>query len=182
MKMKRTLIGLREYTIEDAEAMVAWVSDEEVVRNLTWSTGGLHQAKAFIEKTIAQSKEDPRLIYEFAIIELATDLPVGSAGMRIRDPKNGRAELGYVLRRDRWRKGYMTEAVKLLLTFGFGIGMHRIEAVCRPENRGSARVLEKAGLQFEGRLHEVLFVRDEWWDSMMYAALASRWPACQQLG
>jgi ribosomal-protein-alanine N-acetyltransferase len=177
--MNGDLVGLREYEIQDTDAMVAWISDQAVVQHLTWNTGGLDQARSFIARTIAQSREDPRLIYEFAVVELETGFVVGSAGIRIRDRENCCAELGYALRRDRWRRGYMTDAVRMLLAFGFGMGLHRIEAVCRPENGGSARVLEKAGLQFEGRLREVKFVRGEWWDSMMYAAIANRWPAKQ---
>jgi RimJ/RimL family protein N-acetyltransferase len=159
--------------------MVAWTSDPQVVRHLTWDPGGLDEARSFIERTIAQSREDPRATYEFAIVELGTGLIVGGAGMRIRDRENRRAELGYVLRRDRRRMGYMTDAVRLLLAFGFGMGLHRIEAVCRPENRGSARVLEKAGLEFEGRMRHVKLVRGELWGSLVYAALADEWPARQ---
>jgi [ribosomal protein S5]-alanine N-acetyltransferase len=69
----------------------------------------------------------------------------------------------------------MTDAVRQLLALGFEMGMHRIEAVCRPEKVGSARVLEKAGLRYQGRLHQVKQVRGGWWDSMMYAAIAGQW-------
>jgi ribosomal-protein-alanine N-acetyltransferase len=171
VQLKGRAIELREYQIEDAEAVVAWTSDPEVVRHLTWDVGDYTSAMGFVERTIAQAREQPRSIYEFAMIERASGMVVGSAGLRVRDRRHQRADLGYVLRRDRWGRGYMTESVKLLLAFGFKLGMHRIEATCRPENQASAKVLEKAGLSFEGRMREVQYVRGEWWDALLFAAL-----------
>ena len=46
----------------------------------------------------------------------------------------------------------MTEAVKRLLTFTFdNLGAHRVFAECDPANLASARVMMKAGMQFEGQ-------------------------------
>jgi [ribosomal protein S5]-alanine N-acetyltransferase len=172
LKLTNNAIALREYRIEDADAMLAWISDPEAIRNLTWDVGDLFQAQQFIEKTIAQSQEKPRSIYELAIVELPSKSVVGSAGLRIQDWRHRRADLGYILRRDRWGRGYMTEAVKLLLKLGFTLGIHRIEATCRPENLASARVLQKSGLQLEGRMRHVQFVRGEWWDALMFAVIS----------
>ena len=51
-------------------------------------------------------------------------------------------ELGYVLRRDAWGNGYMTEAVRAILD---ATGDRRVFARCHAENRGSDRVLRKLG-------------------------------------
>jgi RimJ/RimL family protein N-acetyltransferase len=86
----------------------------------------------------------------------------------MRDRPNRRADIGYVLRRDRWGRGYITEVVKLLITFGFELGLERIEATCHPGNRASARVMEN-GLRFEGRMRHVNHVDGEWWDALLFA-------------
>jgi RimJ/RimL family protein N-acetyltransferase len=53
-----------------------------------------------------------------------------------------------VLAAEAWGKGYATEAAVAMLEFaGKSLGFRRVVATCRPENTGSIRVLEKAGLR-----------------------------------
>ena len=62
--------------------------------------------------------------------------------------------LGYALGVDYWGQGYMTEAVREAVRFGFGqMGLDIISATCYPDNPASRRVLEKCGFQYEGTLH-----------------------------
>jgi RimJ/RimL family protein N-acetyltransferase len=64
-----------------------------------------------------------------------------------------RAELGYWLGVPFWNQGYVTEAVRRVLAFGFHhLQLHRVQATCFQRNLASARVLEKAGLRYEGLL------------------------------
>jgi [ribosomal protein S5]-alanine N-acetyltransferase len=70
-------------------------------------------------------------------------------------PEHARAELGYVLSREHWGKGLMPEAVRAVIRFGFGrMELNRIQARCVAENTASARVMEKAGMTYEGTLRE----------------------------
>jgi len=65
-----------------------------------------------------------------------------------------------------------TEAAELLLRFGVDhLQLRRISATCHPDNHASVRVLEKAGLEYEGRMRSHLFVRGAWRDSLLYAAV-----------
>ena len=65
------------------------------------------------------------------------------------------ADVGYGLRVDRWGQGLTDRAVRLVIGFGFEqLGLHRIVAVCDPNNVGSRRVMEKVGMQPEGRLRQ----------------------------
>jgi [ribosomal protein S5]-alanine N-acetyltransferase len=62
-------------------------------------------------------------------------------------------ELGYVLARKYWGRGYMTEAVKRLIATAFeDAAVYRVWAVCDVDNLASARVMEKSGMQREGLL------------------------------
>ncbi|WP_301123132.1 GNAT family N-acetyltransferase [Mycolicibacterium fortuitum] len=64
------------------------------------------------------------------------------------------------------------EAARMLLRFGFAqLQLRRISATCHPDNHASARVLEKAGLVFGGRMRSHLLVRGAWRDSLLYAAI-----------
>ncbi len=65
-----------------------------------------------------------------------------------------------------------------MIHFGFcTLHLHRIWSWCIAENHGSTKVLEKLGMQYEGRLRENEFFRDRWWDTLMYGMLESEWKA-----
>ena len=68
-------------------------------------------------------------------------------------PDGHRVELGYILGRAYWSQGFMTEVVGAGGDWALAQPeVHRIWAVCDVDNRASARVLEKVGMEREGRL------------------------------
>jgi ribosomal-protein-alanine N-acetyltransferase len=72
----------------------------------------------------------------------------------------------------------MPEAIRGLLNFGFlELDLHRIFGHCDPENTASARVMEKAGMAREGLLRQERWVKNQWSDVIVYAALAGDWNA-----
>src|SRR5256885_11645105 len=101
--------------------------------------------------------------FGFAITLRDSGRLIGSAGIGIWSREHGRAELGYVINRAYWSRGFATEVTRRLVRYGFDeMDLHRIEATCHPDNRASVRVLEKAGFRFEGRLREHLRMRGQW--------------------
>ncbi len=97
------------------------------------------------------------------------------------NPGAREGDIGYVLDQRFWGQGYGMEAAGRLLRFGFGeLGLHRIFAICDPRNVGSIRVLEKIGMQREGRLREHMLVRGEWCDSLVYAILEGEWETAER--
>ncbi len=86
--------------------------------------------------------------------------------------KNKKAELGYWLGKKHWGKGYVTQAVKLILNFGFNkLKLHKIYARLLAENIGSRKVLEKAGFKFEGTFKEHEYRHKRWHDVLNYGIL-----------
>ena len=82
------------------------------------------------------------------------------------------AFIGYSIDEMNVGKGVATEAVQLLVKYGMEVvGLHRIEAYVSPRNVGSIRVLEKAKMQREGLLRQLLFINGEWEDHYIYAVL-----------
>ena len=60
-------------------------------------------------------------------------------------------EAAYLVRRDRWGRGYATEGLREALRIGHEeLGLERIVALAYPENHASRRVMEKAGMQPDG--------------------------------
>ena len=87
-----------------------------------------------------------------------------------------RAEIGYILGRPHWSRGYASEALPALIDHGFeALGLNRIEADIDPRNAASARVLVRLGFVEEGRLRERWIVRGEPSESALYGLLRSDW-------
>lgn len=79
-----------------------------------------------------------------------------------------------------WDKGNATEVAKLLVEFGFStLNLHRIFATCDPRNLGSAKVLEKIGMTYEGRIRQNLLLKDGWRDSLLFSILKHEWISCE---
>lgn len=80
--------------------------------------------------------------------------------------------MGYVISKDYWGKGLTTEVAKRLVKFGFEkMGLVRVQARCDVENIGSARVMEKSGMTFEGIIRKGIFVKGKHRDLKIYSIL-----------
>ena len=91
-------------------------------------------------------------------------------------PEYGRAEIGYVLSPDYWNRGIMTEAVSEIIAYGFGVKtVSRIQAMCTVPNIGSARVMEKVGMNYEGVLRQYMIQKGSPRDMKIYAILRNVW-------
>jgi RimJ/RimL family protein N-acetyltransferase len=87
----------------------------------------------------------------WAVDELDGEPLVGVAGLAWVEGHGPDVEAAYVLRRDRWGRGYATEALRAVLEIGHGqLGLPRIVALAYPENDASRRVMEKAGMRPDG--------------------------------
>ncbi len=89
----------------------------------------------------------------------------------------GGGDLGYSLAREHWGRGLITEAVREVITYGFGVlGLERIEAWADIRNVGSWRVMEKCGMVREGVFRSARPARDgSRSDDVHYAVLRAEW-------
>jgi len=112
--------------------------------------------------------------YTFAIELIGTNQFVGLIALVLSNTKYNKAEVWYKLDSAYWGKGFATEALSLILQFGFQeLKLHRIEAGCAVNNVGSAKVIEKAGMTLEGVKRQVLPLKSGWSDAFSYAVLAT---------
>jgi RimJ/RimL family protein N-acetyltransferase len=87
-----------------------------------------------------------------------------------------RAELGYWIAVPHWGRGYATEAAAAMVDYAFGtLGLRRVVAHCLTRNVGSARVMEKVGMQREGTLRAHVMKWDVPEDVALYAILRDEW-------
>ncbi len=109
--------------------------------------------------------------YTWAVTLNSSGEVAGAITIRV-NADHGRADLGYWLGVEYWNKGYMTEAVRRVVEWGFGeLRLHRVEARCLPRNRGSSRVMEKAGMCHEGTLRGYIRKGDRYEDIAVYGLL-----------
>ena len=100
------------------------------------------------------------------------DTLIGVAGFYRISQENQRAEIGYILHPSQSGKGIISEVVKHLIEFGFTtMNLHSIEAVIAPENKASAKVLEKNGFVQEGLFKENQYFEGRFLDSAVYSLL-----------
>lgn len=147
-------LDLARFQHVDLEAVHAFASDPLVCRCTTWGPNSLAEIQTFLaEATTARTDG----------YVLAVNLDgriIGSAAVWTTSASDGAGEMGYTLHPHHWGQGYATEVARLLLRMGFErLGFERVAATCDPENVASARVLEKTGLRFEGRLRENVVAR-----------------------
>ncbi|MGV9002855.1 GNAT family N-acetyltransferase [Flavobacterium sp.] len=100
------------------------------------------------------------------------DKIIGIIGHYRIQPENYRTEIGYMILPEHSGKGYVTEAVKAVVEYGFNeMNLHSIEAVIDPDNFASERVLLKNGFVKEAHILENEFFEGKFWDSVIYSVL-----------
>jgi RimJ/RimL family protein N-acetyltransferase len=173
MEIKTERLLIREIDHEDAADMQEYASDPEVVYYMPWGPNTLEQTMVFIREKIADQEQNPRVRWEMAVESVAEGKVVGGIRLSVHGDQG---DIGYCLNRGYWRRGFMTEAVRAIIGFGFReLGLHRIFATCDPRNTGSWSVMEKAGMRREGLMKEQMKFRDGWRDSFLYAILEREW-------
>jgi ribosomal-protein-alanine N-acetyltransferase len=134
----------------DADAIFErYASDPEVTRYLGWPRHrSVADTQGFLTFSEAQWERWPAGPY--LIRGRADGRLLGGTGLTFE--RQGEAMTGYVLAKDAWGNGYATEALQAMVEVSRSVGLLRIYALCHPQHRASARVLEKCG-----------FTRDEYW-------------------
>lgn len=167
---------LRRMCLDDAEAMFAYASDPEVTRYVLFETHrSIEDSREFLRSaTEGYERGD---FGSWGVVLKESGAFVGTCGLDVNyAPEHARAELGYVLSRGHWGQGLMTEAVRAVIRFGFGrMELNRIQARCIAENTASARVMEKAGMTYEGTLREREFIKGAYRDMKLYSVLRTEY-------
>lgn len=164
------LIARPARVADAAEIFASYAADPDVTRFLSWRH---HATPATVEQFLAilENAWATGTGHRAYVLRLRTTGEViGSIGL---DHKGTTVMFGYVIAKKCWGKGYAAEALVRLVD---GVlaqpGIYRAWAFCDVENPGSARVMEKAGMTFEGRLrrwHVCPEIGDEPRDCVAYA-------------
>ena len=162
---------LRNLTEGDINDVFEYTSDPEVAKYVPWEYHkSIDTSKSFVEYTI--NNYNSGNLANWGIVHKEDNKLIGGCGFVHWEPEHFKAEVGYTLARKYWGKGLVSEAVRTLLKFGFErMYLNRIQAKCVTENIGSARVMEKNGLKFEGITRQSVFRKGRFWDMKLYSIL-----------
>lgn len=174
-------LTLRPMQAQDNTALLAIFADPETMRYFSsapWT--GLAQADEAI--CGAQRDHAAGTALKLAITLAGTGEFLGNCTLFAFHRANRRCEIGYILGRQHWGRGYMVEALAALLEYGFGpLDLNRIEADIDPRNGPSAKLLERLAFQREGYLPERWIVNGEVCDSELFGLLRNAWKGAPAL-
>jgi RimJ/RimL family protein N-acetyltransferase len=171
--LRTARLTLRPFTLADAPDVHRLAGAYEVALNTLMIPHPYPDGAA--EEWIAshQKSFEANAIHHFAIDDGQL---CGAIGLIMKDA--GIAEVGYWVGVPYWNRGYVTEAAREVLRYGFeDLGLQRIFAGCFARNPASARVMQKIGMQYEGTLRRHVVKWDEPQDITFYGILRDEWPA-----
>ncbi|MDG1400321.1 MAG: GNAT family protein [Candidatus Binatia bacterium] len=174
-------LELRDFQLTDFDAVHEYRSDPDVTRFMFFEPDTTADTEWYLDSILETQRAEPRQVWELAVVDTADSRLVGGCDLTLENSRE--ADLGYILARRAWGKGYGTEIARALVERGFSdLGLDRIFATCDRENHASRRVLEKAGLLFESTLIHHKFTKSRWWDSELYALTRKDWSAAARHG
>jgi [ribosomal protein S5]-alanine N-acetyltransferase len=169
--LKGESIYFKALSTDDVHEIHSYASDEDVSLFIGWPLmNTLNETRSYIDVMLKRELEGTH--YYASIIQKTTEAIVGTAMIFNFDHEANKAEIGYVLHKDYWGKGYGTESVALMNNFAFKtLNLHKIYANVVDENIGSARILEKNKFVLEGRLRDHYFIEDKYYDALVYGKI-----------
>lgn len=109
----------------------------------------ISETESFLNRVHDEWQKPAPMVYEFAI--LLEQEHIGAVGIDINED-NTEGELGWIINKNHWGKGYAVEAARELLDFVVRErNIRKFIAHCDSENIGSYRVMEKLGMKLVSR-------------------------------
>lgn len=177
MRYFKKLVGSKCYLSpinpEDAETFTAWLNDLDVTRTLgsAASCFSLPYEREILEKV---AKE-----HVYAIVDCATDTPLGNVGLHQMDPVHRSCSIGiFIGEKSAWGKGYGPEAMRLLIGFAFDyLNMHSVKLMVYDFNTRGRAAYAKIGFKEAGRWRDGLFREGRWHDVILMDLLEDEFRA-----
>ena len=155
-ELRTERLVLRRARADDAAALHILFTDPETMAH--WSTPA-HEAMSETEEWLRSMIEVDEAFSDDFIIEWDGDV-IGKCGLW-QTP-----EIGFMIRREQWGKGLGGEALEAFVAYIAGRGLPYLFADVDPHNRGSIRLLEKAGFKRSGHEEKSMQIGGRWVDSL----------------
>lgn len=162
---------LRKYTIEDTDDYFSFSSDKDVTKFLRWKPHPNREyTMEYIQDVIEEyetGKDSP-----WGLELKAEKKLIGSVHIMQLDFFHKKAQIGFVLSKNYWEKGYMTESLNKVIEYCFIVlSLNRIEALCISDNYAAIEVVKRLGMQEEGLLRQYAFQKESFRDFLLLSIL-----------
>ena len=168
MKYFKKLLGDRIYlsprSIEDVEKFTEWMNDFEVT-DYTGRSGQVMSIEG--ERKYLQENSNPEAT--FSIVTIDEDKLIGTVGLESIDYMNRTGMLGIFIGDKKYlSKGYGTEAIRLLLDYGFNyMNLHNIKLNVMSFNERALKCYKKCGFKEMGKIRENKFINGKYYDTIV---------------
>lgn len=167
MKYFKKIVGDRIYlspmSTEDAEIFTQWLNDFDTTDYLGRS-GTILTLQS--EQEYLQNKTNKENEAKFAIVTLDGDKIIGTISLEHINSINRDAELGiFIGDKDYRNNGYGTEAIKLILEYGFNyLNLHSVHLSLMSFNERAQKCYQKCGFKEYGRRRQCRFIDGKYYD------------------
>jgi ribosomal-protein-alanine N-acetyltransferase len=168
-------VNLRIVEKEDIPLLNEWANSLEIGGEYEFSR---QVSRTEMEKSFEKSISEPSTVeWKTFMIEKKDKTKIGYVvHFNTLHPAGKIQEIGYVMTPKERRKGYCTEAVRMILDYLFlSKDLACIQAMVDVRNVASQKVLEKAGFRKEGIIRKRFFIRGIWTDNAVYSILREEW-------
>ena len=163
LQLVSTRLFLRPLLENDVDLVLELFTDPEIME---YAGGPVKSERIRAEMEASVQRGADGSIGIWCICKAQTQAPIGTIALlplpveaedtewelvRTGEMPDGDIEIGYFLRKEEWRQGYISEAVSRVLEFAFSVAsLEEIVAVIDPRNTASRKVLERTGFLSEG--------------------------------
>jgi RimJ/RimL family protein N-acetyltransferase len=167
---------LRRFTYNDIPDLLDLLSQPSVARTTPEIEGTQTGLRRYIGLQNSYQPFQQKTYFDLAIERLEDGKVIGLLTLGCQEHQQ--AEIGWALGVEYRGQGYVTEAARALITYGFTtLGLHRIHARTSSQNAPSWGLMERLGMRKEAHLREAEFCDGQWLDIFIFATLAAEWKA-----
>jgi RimJ/RimL family protein N-acetyltransferase len=150
MRLETPRLVIRSFDPSDAAGMLGVFGDPRVRKYLPpFPDPTLETMQASVARRMTMERDHGHGLW--AVERKDTGELIGDCGLMLVEGTGPEVEVAYHYKPTAWNNGFGTEAAIAVLAHGFGpIALEHVIAICFPENIGSWRIMEKAGMRYEG--------------------------------
>ena len=164
---------LREITLSDTNSIYEIYRDPRVAEYDSFPPiRTIGEARNTIHNYRRDFKEKKQM--RWGIVRRTDNCMIGTCVFMNFDYTSRRCEVGCGLVSSEWNKGYMAEALRSLIDYGFDmLGLNRIEAYIILGNSASVRLFGKLGFAYEGVVREREYFKGRFHNEIIMSMLRS---------
>lgn len=153
--------------------------------NLILSMRSDYESMQYVERPLMQSIKEAQLFIAnirelcskqqawYWVIEIKrNNKAIGGITLWNYNKAKNKAELGFMLEKDHWGQGYMSEAANAVVDCAFDkFKLHSMEAHTRPENIAARKIISALGFKEDDCLHKNVFFNNQYWDTLVFSKI-----------